>query len=402
MSNASLTPAADAAGSPADDSEALVLTGCRLFRRSQIAHLDGPVPWVWHGYLARHALTLLTGQWKIGKTTLLAALLARLGAGGVLAGRRVEPGRAVVITEEGASLWLKRLARHGIGEAASFAFRPFVRKPLPRQWQYLLDDLADLNRRRRIDLLVIDPLAGVLPGREEASAAAMTDVLRPLRELADCGPAVLILHHPRKGLAAGGQAARGTGALPAFVDFLVEMHWAGPAAADNRRRRLAAWSRHEETPGRVLLELSADGTDYAVVEGKPDGADDEVDRVLEGLLRATPGLTARELAVRWPAGAERPRWRALVGRLRGLSDAGRLARTGGGHRYAPFRYRLAEDGPTVTDLGGEAVPLQDGVRGPATLGVSVGANGAVRYHTGAVDRQHTGAVICSGEVRSAG
>ena len=49
----------------------------------------------------------------------------------------------------------------------------------------------------------------------------MTDALRPLRELADDGPAVLILHHPRKGAAAGGQGSRGTGALPAFVDFLI-------------------------------------------------------------------------------------------------------------------------------------------------------------------------------------
>src|SRR5206468_12495095 len=86
---------------PADDHESLALTGCRLFRRSEIAHLERPVPWIWHGYLARHSLTLLTGQWKIGKTTLLAALLARMGSGGELAGRPVSPGRAIVITEEG-------------------------------------------------------------------------------------------------------------------------------------------------------------------------------------------------------------------------------------------------------------------------------------------------------------
>jgi hypothetical protein len=347
-----LLPTADAPA--ADDGEALELTGCRLYRRSQIAHLERPVPWVWHGYIARQSLTLLTGQWKIGKTSLLAALLARLGAGGGLAGRGVRPGRAVVITEEGTGLWLKRLAKHGIGEAVSFAFAPFVRKPLPRQWGFLLDDLAAVHRRRPIDLVVIDPLAAVLPGREESSAAAMTDALRPVRELAAAGPAVLLLHHPRKGRAPGGQGARGTGVLPAFVDFLLEMHWAGPAGAENRRRRLLAWSRHEETPRRVLLERSAGGTEYAVVPDGPGAADepaDEVGRALEGLLRADPGLTAREAFERWPAGAGRPSPPAVVRRLRSLAEAGRLDRAGRGDRYSPFRYRVAD---VVAGLAGDA------------------------------------------------
>lgn len=347
MSNATALPTTNACTppppTPTDDPESLALTNCRLYCRSQIAHLDRPVPWIWHGYLARHSLTLLTGQWKIGKTTLLAALLARMGSGGELAGRSVSPGQVVVITEEGVNLWLLRLAKHGVGDWVQFAFAPFVRKPLPRQWGHLLDDLADLHRRRPIDLVVIDPLAAVLPGREESSAAAMTDALRPVRELAASGPGVLILHHPRKGSSLGGQGARGTGALPAFVDFLVEMHWPGPAAGESRRRRLSAWSRHEQTPRRVLLELSADGTDYAVVPDVPNGPDDEVGRVFEGLLRGSPGLTAKELLGRWPAGVERPRCSAFYRRLRELTESGRLERSGRGHRHSPYRFQVAGD-----------------------------------------------------------
>src|SRR5205807_153532 len=44
------------------------------------------VRWLWRGYLAAGAVTLLTSQWKTGKTTLTAVLLARLKAGGQLAG----------------------------------------------------------------------------------------------------------------------------------------------------------------------------------------------------------------------------------------------------------------------------------------------------------------------------
>jgi hypothetical protein len=241
---------------PPPGDESLALTGCRLFCRSQIAHLDQPVPWLWHGYVARYHLTLLTGQWKIGKTTLLAALLARLGDGGELAGRPVTPGRAVVITEEGAGLWLKRLAKHGIGDWVRFAFNPFVRKPLPRQWQYLLDDLAALHRDRRIDLVVIDPLAVVLPGREEASAAAMTDALRPVRALAAGGPGVLLLHHPRKGYALGGQGARGRCRRSSISCWRGTGRRRARTAAGGcwrgrgtRRRRGACWSSCRRTAG---------------------------------------------------------------------------------------------------------------------------------------------------------
>jgi hypothetical protein len=34
---------------------------------------------------------------------------------------------------------------------------------------------------------------------------------------------VLLVHHPRKGKTLAGQAARGSGALPSFVDILIEM-----------------------------------------------------------------------------------------------------------------------------------------------------------------------------------
>jgi hypothetical protein len=332
--------------------ETLAQTACRLFCGSQIKHLDRPIPWLWHGFVSRCQLTLLTGQWKIGKTTLLAALLARLGSGGSLAGRRVEPGRAVVITEEGVNLWLKRLNRHGIGDWVSFAFHPFVRKPLPRQWELLLADLAELHRRRPIDLLVLDPLVAVLPGQEECSGVAMTDTLRPLRELAALGPGVLILHHPRKGLSMGGQGARGTGVLPAFVDILMEMHWPGPPSTDTRRRRLTAWSRHDETPRRLLMELSDDGTDYTVVpddRGEMDYPNDTVWRTVESLLRNSDserGLTRRELLDRWPGGGEAPPGDTpLYRRLCAMLQTGRLTRSGRGQRFSPYRYRLAEAVP---------------------------------------------------------
>jgi hypothetical protein len=92
------------------------------------------------------------------------------------------------------------------------------------------------------------------------------------------------------------------------------------------------------------LQLSDSGTDYELVEEEPGVATDGVVGVLENILRSAPDLTAREVQERWPSGCERPRLRALTEWLRELSDEGRLVRSGHGHRYAPSRYRLAEEG----------------------------------------------------------
>jgi hypothetical protein len=359
---------------PADEPEMLVRTACRLHARSQIAHLDQPVPWLWHGYLARHFVTLLTGQWKVGKTTLLTALLARMGAGGTLAGRAVTPGRAVVLTEEGAALWAPRLARHAVGDWAAFAFRPFVRKPEQRQWQFLLDDLADLHARRPIDLVVIDPLVAALPGREESSGEAMAEALRPVRELAARGPAVLLLHHPRKGTAVGGQSARGTGVLPAFADVLVEMGWPDPPAAESRRRRLTAWARFADTPRRVLVELSADGREYAVLAD--DGADgtDDTDAAVATVVRSRPGATVREVGEHWPANVPPLGEQALSRRLNRLMMAGRMTRSGAGHKGSPYRYWVAELREEAAGSG------NGGLAGVAEIGVNEAEDDVGRRH----------------------
>src|SRR6202007_2157095 len=45
-----------------------------------------PPIWLWQGYLSPGKVTLLTSQWKSGKTTLVSLLLARMQQGGQLAG----------------------------------------------------------------------------------------------------------------------------------------------------------------------------------------------------------------------------------------------------------------------------------------------------------------------------
>jgi hypothetical protein len=297
--------------------------------------------WLWQGYLAPGNVTLLTSQWKSGKTTLLAVLLARLKAGGLLGGLPLRPGKAAVVSEESAAHWACRGHKLDLGGHVWWLCRPFNGKPRPPEWLALVDYLAALAAQRGLDLVAIDPLASFLPGQSENNAGALLEALLPLQRLTALGLSVLVLHHPRKGESAAGQAARGSGALAGYVDILVEMGWYGHPAEDDRRRRLLAYSRHEETPRRLVIELTADGGDY---RSHGDFAADEFDQgweVLRGVLEdAHQKLTRREVRESWPQDYAAPDEATLWRWLDRAVAEGRVQRDGSGRRNEPYRYWL--------------------------------------------------------------
>jgi hypothetical protein len=297
------------------------------------------VSWLWEGYLAAGAVTLLTSRWKAGKTTLLSVLLARLGEGGELAGRAVCPGKAVVLTEEDAYLWGRRAQALGMGEQVHWLCRPFLGKPTLEQWRQLFATVRDLRVREGLDLFVIDPLAMFLPVADENNAGPLVQALAPLRDLTAEGLAVLLLHHPRKARSAAGSAARGSGALAGFADVLIEMTHGESSAPDDRRRRLHAWSRFPDTPRRLTLELSADGRDYRVVsEAQGEPLAEGLQLLLEG---ATGKMTRQQILDGWlPDFLPRPDGSTLGRWLAQAVASGQVCREGTGRRNDAYRYWL--------------------------------------------------------------
>src|SRR5262245_3812469 len=95
---------------------------------------EEPAGWLWHGLIAPGNLTLLTSQWKAGKTTLLSVLLGLRVAGGTLGGQPVRPGKTVVVTEEPLSLWAGRVKKHHLGGSVCFIPRPFQTIPTQEEW----------------------------------------------------------------------------------------------------------------------------------------------------------------------------------------------------------------------------------------------------------------------------
>jgi hypothetical protein len=300
--------------------------------------------WLWHGYLGAGCVTLLTSRWKAGKTTLLSVLLARRVTGGRLADLPVAAGRTALVTEESLERWNLRRGRLDFGNHTWFLCRPFAGKPSFAQWAGLIDRLAGLRERDGVDLAVFDALSHFLPGRTENQAALMVEALAPLQRLTERGMAVLLLHHPTKRGASEGAAARGSGALPAFVDVIVEMDCCGRARAGNdRRRRLIGFSRYDETPRELIVELNAEGTDYAALG---DAAEEEF-RDNWSRLRATlagaPGkLTRREIEARWPDEGGPPARTSLRRWLAEAVTRGLMRYEGAGSRESPRRYWLPE------------------------------------------------------------
>jgi AAA domain len=336
---------------------------CWLADLRAAASVDGV--WLWHGYLAPGNVTLLTSQWKSGKTTLVSVLLSRLRTGGGLAGLPLAKTKAVVVTEEAPAHWLRRSEKLDFGDHVAWLCRPFRTKPTPEEWQALLRHLGEEALRQGVGLVVIDPLAAFLPGRDESHAGLMLEALMPLQELTGRGLAVLVLHHPSKGEPPEGQAARGSGALSSYVDILVEMRGLTRAGEGDRRRRLQAWSRHEETPRQRIIELNADGTDYVVL-GDAQQAEfaDSWLRLREVLEDATDKLTRAEIQGAWPEGQVRPDEATLWRWLERALAEGLVCREGKGHRNSPFRYwlpaKLAEwerDGLVLPPLPDEELVL---------------------------------------------
>ncbi len=303
--------------------------------------MRGVGAWLWHGYLGAGRMTLLTSQWKAGKTTLLANLVARMARGGTLAGLPVAAAKVAILSEEGPSNWEARCRKLSIGNHVSFFCRPFRGRPSPADWRGLLDSLLVLRREEGLDLVAIDPLAVFLPTGNENSATAMMDCLLPLQDLTAAGLCLLICHHPRKGTVQYGQAARGSGALPSLVDVLIEMKWHS-SDGDDRRRWLRTFSRHEETPRTLLVELTAEGNDYLTHDIHHDEVSVQAGDVLFLVLEdATDRLTQRQILEQWPEDFPRPDQSTIARALKQGMAAGRILQKGTGRKNDPFLYWLA-------------------------------------------------------------
>ena len=310
--------------------------------------------WLWNGYLHPGDITLLTSQWKTGKTTLITGLLRNLGAGTPFLGRPTRPARVWVVSEESRSQWGERNRLMPVGTHVHLLARPFRGRPTPEDWDDLIDRAIDFG----LDLFVVDPLASFLPGRCESDAATLLEALQPLHRLTANGMAVLLLHHPRKGKVEAGSAARGSGALLGFVDISMELKRTSKLESDSKCRLIQAQSRRAEVPARLAYEWNPATGEFALTTDAKRRQFDENWKTVLGLLKDRQGaITLKEIAEYWPDDADKPSRATLYAWLGIAYDSKLIRRQGQGNKHDPWRYRLENEDDQYYDRG-ELPPLK--------------------------------------------
>jgi hypothetical protein len=296
------------------------------------------VDWFWRGYIAPRTVTLIVGEWKAGKTTLICHLLKEMANGGDLAGE-VRATKVLVLSEETNSLWALRRDDVGLGDHVHFQVRPFLGRPNKATWKSYIEYTASLVEKGQFDLLIIDTWASLNPCLDENDAVRTLEALLPLHRITEAGAAVLIVHHPSKKDTNGRQSARGSGALQGFMDTVMELHRTNPQLQSDRRRTLTAVGRYEETPAEVVIELTDSG--YQRVGSKADSTQQDRHVVIKEILTGRDWTTDEEIRSLWtdkevPA----PGKRTLQKDLSTGCESGLWERQGKGTKGDKFKYKF--------------------------------------------------------------
>jgi hypothetical protein len=302
---------------------------------------ESPTEWIWNGMIARGNITILTSQWKAGKTTLLAGLLRALETGGTFLDLPCIAAKSLVVSEESVRHWAARQKTLPIGPHTRLVSRPFIGRPTPEQWDELIRHAEAERAAGALDVLVVDPLATFLPGRSDSDPGTLLDMLNPLRRLAEYGAAVFILHHPRKERSEEGSSARGSGALLGFVDIILEMTRHGRLSTDRYRRKITGFSRHLETPASLVYEWIPGSVDFQPTPDTLAMRYQENWPVVESLLtQRSEAATHKELLTDWPPEESAPSASQLYVWLTQAVAEKRVIRSGSGTRGDPYRFRL--------------------------------------------------------------
>lgn len=312
----------------------------RTFQSINICDITGDcdISYSWDGYLSPGHITLFTGLWKAGKTTLLAWLYRIMAKGGYLA-TEVSKCKVLVVTEESHGIWMNRRESIDLKKNLYILSRPFMGKPSMDEWSSLISWLSSQVRTQKFDLVVFDTLSSLWPTVKENDASSVMASLTPLYRITESGASVLLCHHPRKGDGDECQASRGSGALPSFVDCIIELRRYNASDILDTRRTLKAYSRFDETLNEIVVDWNpTDG--YTTVGTKAESKQsDRLSVIMDLLLAEPPGITIADIRDAWPEdGVPKPGIRTIRNDLKDAYIKNHVCRTGTGKSGDPYRF----------------------------------------------------------------
>jgi AAA domain len=301
------------------------------------------VAWTWLGYIAANAITLLGGWPKVGKTTLLCALLTALQTGANFLGLTTTKTGVLLLTEERKRTLLPKLRLWKLEDIHCLRLDQV---PVVTTWAEVVRQAVVYCRLHGLALLVVDTFPKWAKIEDENAPGQVLAATRPLGEAAAAGLAVLALAHQRKARGQFGEAMRGSNALVGDVDVVIEVERIA-ALRDPHARVLRAISRFDETPESLVVVLAEDGSSYEV-RGDTETAQTRADRDLVAKAIVAAGTaTAEELAeaTGLPTATVRRHANALV-------DEETVGRSGAGKKGNPFVFRSEFVSATLELLGG--------------------------------------------------
>jgi hypothetical protein len=308
--------------------------------RDVIANAPSEPAWVWHGYVAPAAVSLIAGRPKVGKSTLVFGFIAAVLEGHRFAGRATRKNGVLLLTEESADTLAEKARRFGVADHPRF--HVLLRRRAQVAWPEVAAGARAYCHERELDVIIVDTLDkwSGLRGDDENKSGPMLQALEPLMLAAGEGLAVILVSHQRKASGDHGEAVRGSNALAGAVDVILELERVADVA---HARALYGTSRFASTPEELAIELTEDGYadrgDVGALKGRL-----EADKIM-AVLSGEP-VTAVEImqATEIPEATVRRR-------LEELHDAGRVERTGDGRKGRPYRWRIhsATGNPLVAE-----------------------------------------------------
>jgi hypothetical protein len=286
--------------------------------------------WLWRGFLAPGALTMLAGHPFAGKSMLVSGLLPALETGEPFLGRTTTGASALLVTEEDQGSLRERAGRFGL-----FAIRSEYldrSSSVGHDWSALIAGATEWALAKEHRLLVIDTFPGLagLGDEQENDAGAITSRLRPLQVAAGAGLAVLFLHHMNNA-----SQPRGSKAFRGVVDTSIRF-----------LRRPKSCSFRLETETRSTTSLSRnlraelvradDGWFYRALDGA--GSTEAPGRTTDELLwqalqqAGRHGITYQELDLSEGLSVD------IAKRRLPSCNGTRVSRDGTGKKSDPYRW----------------------------------------------------------------
>lgn len=305
-----------------------------------------PPDWIWRGFIARGYVTLFVGLWKTGKTTFINHLIRDATLGGGLISEPLD-GPALIVSEEPDHLWSARRDELDLGSSVHLILRPFGATPGTPEWEEFAWHIAERVESNGYSLVVFDTLPDLWPVYDENNAPEVQRSLKPLHQITSAGAALLLVHHARKGGGTEAQSVRGSGALPGWVDMIIEFGRRHPDNPTDCSRLLRTYGRLPDIQPETVVELQ-DGV-YRVTGDRAHATREDVQRRVEEVLREASGQDLDTAAiVAKCAGLSK---RNVEVALKDGAQSGRWERLGGGKKGDPYTYRAKCDSRQPHSLG---------------------------------------------------